>query len=134
MRVEAGSPRPIGAAVSPEQAGPESPAISSEPIAVSLHSGTMIVPPFRIRRFGRTYRSPTELRIDLGTIAPGQYRLVAVHNFQLEDRNPDLNECLAGIFLAARRADGGWEEAESFPVECRTLAVIGTIEIAAATG
>jgi hypothetical protein len=48
--------------------------------------------------------------------------------------NPDLRACIAGVFLAARRADGSWEEPERFPIECRTLAVLGEVEGEAGAG
>lgn len=103
-----------------------SPATSSRPLRV--RGSTLIVPPFRVRRHGLTYQSPTELRIDLGRVRPGLYRVLAVHNFHVEDCNPRLEQCTAGVFLAARLA-GGWEEPETFPVECRTLAVIGELRV-----
>jgi hypothetical protein len=89
-----------------------------------------VVPPFRISRDRQEYLSRTELRIDLGAVQPGAYRVIAVHNFQVEDRNPNLDECVAGVFLAARRADGSWQEPEAFPVECRSVAVLGYVEVA----
>jgi hypothetical protein len=89
----------------------------------------LVVPPFRIEKYGQTFINPVELRIDLRSVRPGRYRIVAVHNFQVEDRNPNLDEALGGIFLAARRADGSWEEPESFPVECRTLEVLGHVDV-----
>jgi hypothetical protein len=89
----------------------------------------LVVPPFRIERHGQTYVAPAELRIDLSPVADGVYRVVAVHNFQVEDRNPNLDECVAGVFLAGRRRNGTWEDAERFPVECRTLQRLATIEV-----
>jgi hypothetical protein len=88
----------------------------------------LIVPPFRITQHGLTYESPTELRIDLSRLRPARYRVLAVQNFHVEDCNPQLDECMAGVFLAARTADG-WEDPEAFPVECRTLEVLGEVEI-----
>lgn len=57
------------------------------------------------------------------------YRVLAVQNFWAEDCNPDLSEALAGVFLARRRADDAWEEPENWPVECRTLATLGYIDV-----
>jgi hypothetical protein len=85
--------------------------------------------PFRIEKHGQIFINPMELTIDLRSVRPSRYRVVAVHNFQVEDRNPNLNECLGGVFLAAQRADGTWEEPESFPVECRTLEVLGYVDV-----
>jgi hypothetical protein len=59
--------------------------------------------------------------------------VVAVQNFHVEDRNPDLRECVGGVFLAGLRSDGTWEEPESFPVECRALEVLATVEVGDAT-
>lgn len=87
------------------------------------------MPPFEIERAGQTYRSATELEIDLAAVEDGAYRVLAVHNFQVEDRDPDLTRCAAGIFLAGRRRDGSWEVPERFPVECRTLAVLATVDV-----
>jgi hypothetical protein len=89
---------------------------------------TLIVPPFRIQRHGLSYTSPAELRIDLAALRPAAYRVVAVHNFHVEDCNPSLEECTAAVFLAAR-LPGGWEEPEAFPVECRTLEILGHVQV-----
>ena len=102
-------------------------ATSSVPLR--LREATLIVPPFRIERHGLIYRSPADLQIDLSGLRPGTYRVVAVQNFHVEDCNPRLEECAAGVFLAARVADG-WEEPETFPVECRTLEVLGYVQVA----
>jgi hypothetical protein len=87
------------------------------------------VPPFRIERWGQIYVNDAELDIDLSVVADGLYRILAVHNFHVEDRNPNLGECVAGIFLAGRRCDGAWEEPERFPVECRSLRLLATVEV-----
>ena len=89
----------------------------------------LVLPPFRIEKHGQIFRSPDELRIDLASVRPGRYRVIAVHNFHVEDRNPNLRECLTGVFLAGRRGDGTWEEPEAFPIECRSLAVLGELEV-----
>ncbi|MBR0564780.1 hypothetical protein J5J83_01455 [Azoarcus sp. L1K30] len=89
----------------------------------------LIVAPFRIDRYGQRYHSRREIRIDLTGIAPGSYQVLAVHNFHVEDCNPCLTECVAGVFLAARRSDGSWEAPERFPVECRAVGVLGTLQV-----
>ena len=86
------------------------------------------MPPFQISRHGLTYRSHVELQIDLTPLRRGAYRVLAVHNFHVEDCNPQLDVCTAGVFLAARLANG-WEEPETFPVECRTLATLGHVMV-----
>jgi hypothetical protein len=108
------------------------PAISTAPHRCKLAGRLLKVPPLRIGRHALSYLSPTEHVIDLHEVAPGRYRVLAVHNFHVEDRNPDLGVCALGVFLAAERGDGAWEEPERFPVECRTLAVLGVIEVGAA--
>jgi hypothetical protein len=107
----------------------DAPATSSLPARCRLAGWTLRVPPLRIERHAQSYRSPTECEIDLRVVAPGRYRVLAVHNFHVEDRNPDLRVCVAAVFLAALRSDGAWEEPERFPVECRALALLGTLEV-----
>jgi len=118
---------PTGAAAHP--AVPASPAISSAPALCRLDGAELRIAPFRIARFRQFYLSPDEIRIDLATIAPGHYRVMAVHNFHVEDCNPILDECVAGLFLAAQLDDGSWEEPERFPVECRAVAVLATLHV-----
>jgi hypothetical protein len=55
--------------------------------------------------------------------------VLAVQNFHVEDTNPNLDECLAGVFLAGARDDRRWEEPEAFPVECRKLALLAHLEV-----
>ncbi len=108
---------------------------STGPVRCRLEEGGVLeVAPFRLRLGRRSYLSAEPVRIDLAEVAPGSYRIVAVHNFHVEDRNPRLDECVAGIFLAARLEGGGWEEPERFPVECRALAVLGEVEVGARGG
>ena len=114
---------------SPESAGAYR-VICSGPIRCLRQANLLVVPPFRLHHLRQSYRSPTEIRIDLDGVEAGRYRIVAVHNFHVEDRNPRLDECVAGVFLASRLDDGSWEEPERFPVECRALAVLGELEIA----
>lgn len=103
---------------------------SSAPVRCRLRAGVLTVPPFRLARHGLQYVGAAEVRIDLSQLAPGRYRVLAVHNFHVEDRNPCLNECVAAVFLAARRSDGEWEQPERFPMECRALAVLGVLDVA----
>jgi len=122
---------PTGAAVQP--AAPGFPAISSV-AALSLplcrlEGAELVVAPFRIQRFRQAYLNPDEIRIELAAIAPGYYRVMAVHNFHIEDCNPCLDECVAGLFVAAQLDDGSWEEPERFPVECRAVAVLATLRV-----
>jgi hypothetical protein len=91
------------------------------------------VPPFRIERHGLVYASDAELQIDLSIVSDGIYRVLAVHNFHVEDRNRNLDECVGGIFLAGLRRDGTWEEPERFPVECRALGILATVEVRGGT-
>ncbi len=127
-RTQASPASPIGAAAPPPPAA--SPATSSAPPPCRLEGGELVVAPFRITGPHQSYAHASESRIELAAIAPGRYRVIAVHNFHVEDCNPRLDECVAGLFLAARRADGSWEEAERFPVECRAVAVLATLDLA----
>ncbi len=96
---------------------------------LQVRDSVLIVPPFRIQKHGQTFINPMELKIDLRSVRPGRYRVVAVHNFQVEDRNPNLDECLGGVFLASYRADGTWEQPEKFPIECRSLDTLVYVDI-----
>ena len=94
---------------------------------LKIKRGVFIVRPFRIEKFGQIYINPQELLIDLGKIKSGKYLVIAVHNFQVEDFNPNLRECLAGIFLA-KQVDDEWEEAEGHAIECRTIEILACID------
>ena len=132
IRPEAPSTAPVAPAPpAPPAAGYR--ATCTGPVRCSLEGTVLAVPPFRLPLGRQAYLSREPIRIDLAQVAPGSYRVVAVHNFHVEDRNPRLDECVAGIFLAARLGDG-WEEPERFPVECRALAVLGEVEVPAAPG
>lgn len=133
VTVPQAGPAPQGnAPMSPRRSSSRaSPGTSSRQIRFRVRGQTLIVPPFRITRFGQSFTSPKQIEIDLSAVQPGAYRVIAVHNFQVEDRNPDLSECAAGVFLAARRLDGRWTEPETFPIECRTLVVVGEIQVPA---
>jgi len=106
-----------------------SPAICSASGPCRLDGTELVVGPFRMSRFGQTYINPNEIRIDLAAIASGRYRVIAVHNFHVEDGNPRLDECVAGLFLAAQRDDGSWEEPERFPVECRAVGMLASLQV-----
>jgi hypothetical protein len=105
-------------------------AISSAPVRCKLRAGVLVVPPYRVPLHGSCYVSAVEVRIDLSQVLPGRYRVLAVHNFHVEDVNPCLEECVSAVFLSARRSDGSWEEPERFPVECRALVMIGVLRVA----
>lgn len=109
----------------------ESPVICSAQVPLRLDATTLVVPPFRLQRLNRRYCQPSEVRIDLQGLAPDRYRVVAVQNFWIEDHSSDLSEAVAGVFLARRRSDGQWEEPENWPIECRTLAVLGYVDLIA---
>ena len=85
------------------------------------------VAPFGIAKWGQRFISPQALVIDLDRLPATLYKMLAVHNFWAEDRNPNLDECLAGIFLA-RRFGRRWEEAEDHPVECRSIEVLAYVD------
>ncbi|HEY2562018.1 MAG TPA: hypothetical protein VGI48_20110 [Caldimonas sp.] len=116
---------PIGAARPRRPAG-GAPAISSPP-SLRLDGWTIRIAPFSIQRGSRSYATDAEIAVDLRALDPGRYRLVAVHNFHVEDRNPRLDECVAGVFVAGRRRDGAWEEPERFPIECRAIALLAEV-------
>jgi hypothetical protein len=100
------------------------------PRLLSLSGSMLRVGPFRIERWGQTFVSARELVIELSALASGRYRIVATHDFRVEDRNPDLDRALAAVFLA-HGTPARWEEAEDRPLECRSLAILGELELAA---
>jgi len=71
---------------------------------------------------------PRELKIDLRRLEPDVYQVLAVQDFWVEDCNPNLHEYVAAIFLARRTTEGRWEEPENWPVECRTLSLLGYLD------
>jgi hypothetical protein len=99
--------------------------------APRLVPGALLVPPFRIDFLGQGFIHWEAIRIELASLAPDRYRIMVVQNFWIEDPNPDLDQCLAGIFLARRRRDGAWEVAENWPVECRSIACLGELDLSA---
>jgi hypothetical protein len=96
-----------------------------------LRGRTLVVPPFRLSRNGQAFVSGAELEIDLAAVRPGRYRVLAVQNFHVEDTNANLDECVAGIFLAGVSHDGRWQQPEAFPVECRKLALLAHLDVGA---
>lgn len=94
---------------------------------LKVHNGLLYVPPFKIEKYGHIFISPQELAIDLRKINAGFYSIIVVHNFQAEDRNPNLRECLAGIYLA-RHVGGKREEPENYPIECREIETVAGLD------
>ena len=92
-----------------------------------LENSLLIIPPFKIARHKLVYVNPLPLKIDINILPAVMSRIVVVHNFQVEDCNPDLQECLAGIFFAGRN-NGQWDEPEDYPVECRAIEIIGVLD------
>ncbi|MEN6375142.1 MAG: hypothetical protein ABFD75_10240 [Smithella sp.] len=92
-----------------------------------IDNSILIIPPFKIARHKLTYVNPFPLKIDINVLAAAVSRIVVVHNFQVEDCNANLKECLAGIFFAGL-VNGQWEQPEDHPVECRTIEIIGVLD------
>ena len=92
-----------------------------------INNSVLIIPPFKIPRHKLIYVNPLPLKIDMHILATAVSRIVVVHNFQVEDCNPDLRECLAGIFFAGWN-NGQWDEPEDYPVECRAIEIIGILD------
>ncbi|QID17676.1 hypothetical protein G3580_08485 [Nitrogeniibacter mangrovi] len=97
--------------------------------APRLEKATLVIPPFRLPQLGQCFIHRETLRIDLTRLAPDRYRIMVVQNFWIEDTNPELDECIAALFLARRRRDGQWEAAENWPVECRSIALLGWLDL-----
>ena len=83
---------------------------------------------FRIHKYQMDYINPYPIMIDLRTLRPGKYRIIAVHNFKVEDKNPDLFVGICGIFLSGKQNDTEWDKPEYLPFECRTLEILGIID------
>lgn len=94
---------------------------------VYIRHNQVIISPFCIIQYGLKYINPEELSINLDLLKLDFYTIIAVHNFQVEDCNPNLDECLAGVFFACHNA-GVQEEPEEYPVECRAIKVLGHID------
>ena len=90
-------------------------------------SCTLMIAPFRFARNQRSYLLREPLFIDLRRLEPDHYQVHLVQDFWTDDDNADLSECLAGTFLGRRRASGEWEIPERWPIECRSLTVLGTV-------
>ena len=86
------------------------------------------IAPLRLTRDGQTYLL-RPLGIDLRRIEPDVYQVHLVQDFWTDDENTDLNECLAGIFLGRRRGTAEWEAPERWPVECRSLTILGIVDV-----
>ncbi len=119
--------RPPASRIVPRKVG--SRATSSPLVALRLEATQLVIPPFQVHRLEQRFVQARELRIDLASLAPDLYRVLGVQNFWSEDSNPDLRECLAAVFLARCRGEGCWEEPENWPIECRTLAILGYVDI-----
>jgi hypothetical protein len=93
---------------------------------LKIKKGDLIVLPFRIKIFGQMYINSKELPIDLSKIKSGIYQIIVVHNFQVEDTNPNLKECLAGIYLS-KQVGGEWEKPENRTIECRSIEILALL-------
>ena len=100
---------------------------SANEIPLSLQHEELLIPPFRIVRWGQHFINPRLLRIDTRELSSDRYRIVAAHNFHVDDRNPVLHECLTGIFLS-RKIGYRWQQAEDRPCECRSIAILGILD------
>ena len=80
-----------------------------------------------LRKWDQLFTNPGVIVINLEQLPIDTYKVIVVHNFQVEDCNPRLNECLAGVFLARQIGDR-WEEPEEHPTECRSIAVLGYLD------
>lgn len=92
-----------------------------------VDNSVLIVPPFKIAKHKLIYVNPRPLKIDINILPAAVSRIIVVHNFQVEDCNSNLQECLAGIFFAGF-VNGQWAEPEDHPVECRTIEIIGCLD------
>lgn len=92
-----------------------------------IDNSILTIPPFKIAKHKLIYVNPLPLKIDIRLLTAAVSRIIVIHNFQVEDYNSNLQECLAGIFFA-RYINGHWEQPEDHPVECRTIATIGVLD------
>ena len=92
-----------------------------------IDNSILTISPFKIAKYNLIYVNPLPLTIDINILAAAVSRIVVVHNFQVEDCNANLKECLAGIFFAGM-INGQWEQPEDYPVECRSIEIIGFLD------
>jgi hypothetical protein len=91
-------------------------------------SHVLVVSPCRLQRGRQTFLLRRSRAIDLRCIESDLYQVHLVQDFWSDDTNPDLSECLAGIFLGRRRQSGDWEVPERWPIECRSLDILGLVD------
>lgn len=96
---------------------------------IRIVSQMLEVSKFRIHKYQMDYINTCHLMIDLRTLRTGKYRIIAVHNFKAEDKNPNLSEGICGIFLSCQKNDTEWDEPEDLPFECRSIENLGIIDI-----
>jgi len=87
-----------------------------------------VIAPLRYSVGRQSFVLSRAVPIDLAGLQPDVYRVHLVQDFWSEDTNPVLSDCIAGIFLGRQRLDGAWEEPEHWPIECRSLIVLGTLD------
>lgn len=88
---------------------------------------TIIIPAFSVEKFNQVFVSHGCIRIDTDVLPSALYRITVVHHFQVEDTNPNLDQCIAGIFLSPR-TQGEFARAEDLQTECRSLFHLGYLD------
>jgi hypothetical protein len=88
----------------------------------------LTIPPHQLLREQQTFLLRRPVSIDLRLIELDLYQVHLVQDFWSDDDNPNLTECLACIFLGRRRRTGEWETPEHWPIECRSLVILGMID------
>jgi hypothetical protein len=101
---------------------------SSDPLVDRAAPYALVIPALRLARGRRSYVLPKSFGLDLRRVEPDLYQIHLVQDFWTDDDNPDLGECVGAVFLGRRRASGAWEAPERWPIECRSLAILGTID------
>jgi hypothetical protein len=86
------------------------------------------IPQYRLARGRQTFVLRRPLVIDLRRIEPDLYRVHLVHDFWSDDDNPDLSECMGAIFFGRLRGPNEWEVPERWPIECRSVKILGTVD------
>ena len=94
-----------------------------------LHKTSVAVLSFVMVRGNRRYVHDGPTFIDLDVLPRGAYRLVAVQDFAVEYRNPDLFARAATVVVVAVRADGSSAPTTSFPLESRSLGSVGVLVV-----